>query len=602
MPAISVIIPVYEAAAFLRRCLDSLLAQTFADWEAVCIDDGSTDASAEILDDYAARDARFRVFHKANEGVSIARNAGIARAAGNYVLFCDSDDFLHPQTMEICFARAERDGADLVAFTYDRRFRTRQAVRQFLHCKESSGLPARFPRYEPEKIGCRVTDRIFDHATERSRPGRETGRKWAVKHCQPWRCLYRKSAVEHIPFIPGIIYEDFPWWSEVLLHIGRASILNLPLYYYTPNPRSYIFSAPQDYRIRSLETAIAAARQRYAAVEDPYIRARWEENFLQPFCEKLADKQRKSARQHRRRITLTRLRLLAGGHLFNPVLDGIERHRKRCEAFYGRVLTEYMRKYYLPAAGKVRIPETDAAAGEEVIWSVWLQGEEQAPPIVKSCFASIRANAGIPLVVLDEKSLTERIRLPDGIMEKYRSGQMRACHFTDICRVELLYRYGGYWLDATCFTTAPVPDFIRAQEFFMFMAGSRVHGSYSFVQNCFIRARKGSRLLAAWRAMILDYWLHEDRRVDYFQHQLMFRTLVTFQPEAKELFARMPQIDQYPTHLYLYEYENAPYDPEVFREAAREGFFYQKTTYRMKGETRPGSFREYLLGYRGDPV
>lgn len=88
----SVVIPVYNVMSYLRECLDSILAQTFTDWEAICVDDGSTDGSVEILDEYAAKDCRFRVIHAKNGGVSRARNIGIAAATGDYVTFLDGDD------------------------------------------------------------------------------------------------------------------------------------------------------------------------------------------------------------------------------------------------------------------------------------------------------------------------------------------------------------------------------------------------------------------------------------------------------------------------------------------------------------------------------
>lgn len=291
----------------------------------------------------------------------------------------------------------------------------------------------------------------------------------------------------------------------------------------------------------------------------------------------------------------TRFRLLVEGHLLNPVWDGEERHRaRRCKVF-GRILMDYMRKNWLQAAADVPVTPVIRNDSEERIFTLWLQGEEQAPDIVKSCFASIRKHCTQPLVILDGKSIFDWITLPETIVEKYRAGKIKPAHFADICRVELLHTYGGYWLDSTCYVSAPIPAWITEHDFFVFMAGEKVHGNYSFIQNCFIRARKGSYLLEAWRAMILDYWLHEDRRVDYFQHQVMFRTLVTYNATAAELFGEMTQLDQYPTHLYLYEYKDLPYDEKVLLKAAEEGFFYQKTSYRDLENIVPGSFADHLV-------
>lgn len=94
MPKFSIIIPVYNVAPYLRECLDSVLAQTFTDWEAICVDDGSTDGSGAILDEYAVRDGRFRVIHQVNAGVSAARNAALDVANGEYICFLDGDDVL----------------------------------------------------------------------------------------------------------------------------------------------------------------------------------------------------------------------------------------------------------------------------------------------------------------------------------------------------------------------------------------------------------------------------------------------------------------------------------------------------------------------------
>ena len=284
MPAISVIIPVYNAERFLGRCLGSLQGQTFADWEALCVDDGSTDGTGALLDRLAAEDPRIRVRHKANAGVSEARNEALTLAQGTYVLFVDSDDFLHPQTMEITHRLAERDGSDIVAFNYDHAYRNRMILRHLLHIPE----PARMHFKEFTDFETAVTEDIFDWATEYSRHER----KLATRHCQPWRRLYRMSILEGISFLPGIIYEDFPWWSEVLLRVRKATLTDLPLYFYYPNRSSYILSSREEYKIRSLKTAIAAAEKIYEPVE-PGIRERWEREFLRPFRDKLSRKEKR---------------------------------------------------------------------------------------------------------------------------------------------------------------------------------------------------------------------------------------------------------------------------------------------------------------------
>ena len=112
---LSVIIPVYNAAGFLPRCLDSLCGQTYSNLEMICVDDGSTDNSAAILDAYAAKDDRIKVIHQENAGVSAARNVGLAVASGDFVTFVDADDWLEPDAYEKVIAHME-EGVDMVCF------------------------------------------------------------------------------------------------------------------------------------------------------------------------------------------------------------------------------------------------------------------------------------------------------------------------------------------------------------------------------------------------------------------------------------------------------------------------------------------------------
>lgn len=112
--AISVIIPVYNVEKYLHRCIDSILNQTFPDFELLLIDDGSTDNSGRICDDYAKKDNRIKVFHKSNGGVSSARNLGLDEAQGDFIAFCDSDDWVSFDMYEKLYVKAILSKAEIV--------------------------------------------------------------------------------------------------------------------------------------------------------------------------------------------------------------------------------------------------------------------------------------------------------------------------------------------------------------------------------------------------------------------------------------------------------------------------------------------------------
>lgn len=118
MPKTSIIVPVYKAEKYLRRCIESIVHQTYTDWELLLVDDGSPDGSGGICDEFAGRDARILVFHKENGGVSSARNLGLENIRGEYVTFVDSDDMIDARTLEICMSRCE--GLEMLQFSFSR--------------------------------------------------------------------------------------------------------------------------------------------------------------------------------------------------------------------------------------------------------------------------------------------------------------------------------------------------------------------------------------------------------------------------------------------------------------------------------------------------
>lgn len=113
-PAISIIVPVYKAESYLERCINSIVSQSFTDWELLLVDDGSPDNSGLICDNYADKDSRIRAIHKNNGGVSSAREAGISAATGYFSIHVDPDDWIEPNMLATLFQKAEETGADII--------------------------------------------------------------------------------------------------------------------------------------------------------------------------------------------------------------------------------------------------------------------------------------------------------------------------------------------------------------------------------------------------------------------------------------------------------------------------------------------------------
>lgn len=287
--------------------------------------------------------------------------------------------------------------------------------------------------------------------------------------------------------------------------------------------------------------------------------------------------------------------IIVRGHILNWVW----RPRMLRRQVRGAVTRECVGKYidrYVPLYPDLSEDSQPDSAGQENIYSIWLQGEDKAPEVVRACWRSVRANCRQELVVLDETQLLSTLDLPDYVVSKYRSGRMTRAHFSDICRVELLYRYGGIWLDATDFVVRDFPQWLQDEDFFIYLSGEWVSGAYAFVQNCFFRSRRGNYILKAWREAILSYWKNEDSALDYFVHQLLLWRVICRNRRAAELFSRMPKISQDITHMLWFDNRDKPFDRDRFNSLFSEALF-QKTEYKSTSAKHPvpGSFAEYMM-------
>lgn len=201
MPTISVIVPVYNVEKYLRCCVDSILVQTFTDIEVLLVNDGSTDGSGAICDEYAQLDCRVRVFHKGNGGVSSARNLGLDEATGKWIMFVDSDDKVAPEICERLLEHAA-EGCMPICACYK---------------WKDDDLKRGYPEAEKSKYSVNEFMKI---------------RAWLLS---PWGRLYEKEIIkkENLRFLENISYgEDRVFNYEYLQFVSEITVINTPFYYY----------------------------------------------------------------------------------------------------------------------------------------------------------------------------------------------------------------------------------------------------------------------------------------------------------------------------------------------------------------------------------
>lgn len=206
---ISIIVAVYNIERYLPQCLDSIATQTFKDWECIVVDDGSTDGSGRICDEWASRDKRFKVIHQANKGLSCARNTGIEAATGKYIAFVDGDDYLHPRMYELLVQAAEEHDCELVMT------RGRSINEDDLKVYEINGSPTTSILSEDEM----VKFSFMPHLDVNFFMG------------YAWNKLYRKSLIGTERY-RDVVCEDMDLNLRLYPQCNHAVLVNAEAYYY----------------------------------------------------------------------------------------------------------------------------------------------------------------------------------------------------------------------------------------------------------------------------------------------------------------------------------------------------------------------------------
>lgn len=236
-PIISIIVPVYKVETYLNKCIDSILNQTFEDFELILVNDGSPDKCGEICEEYAKKDSRIRVFHKENGGQATARNFGIDVARGEYIGFVDSDDYIEPEMYEVLYNMCINDNCDMVNCSSKIYFKNHIKV---------NGNGEKVIHSKREAMRVVIEGLLYDECL--------------------WSKLVKKSLLKDLRMPIGIIYEDTAFVYKIVDKCERVGYIGLPMYNYIKREDSTMDRAVKDIRM----DAILVYKEMYKFVKNKY--------------------------------------------------------------------------------------------------------------------------------------------------------------------------------------------------------------------------------------------------------------------------------------------------------------------------------------------
>ena len=254
-PKISVIVPIYNVENFVKKCVSSILNQTYKNLEIILVDDGSTDNSSQIIDVMSKEDSRIKCIHKTNGGLSDARNSGIAIATGEYIGFVDGDDWIHPQMYEILYQKLRETNTDICCCEY-------MSVDENLFCEK--------------RIISEIKSKVYDKTFAMT----YVGDLKAVA----WNKLYKKKLFEQLRYPYGKIHEDEYVIHRLIYLCNKICLIDCPLYFYVQRSDSIMGTKS----IKSIYDALGAWDDRIEFIKNNW--AEMLENVVGACCEYLIDR------------------------------------------------------------------------------------------------------------------------------------------------------------------------------------------------------------------------------------------------------------------------------------------------------------------------
>ncbi|MBQ8751382.1 MAG: glycosyltransferase family 2 protein [Alphaproteobacteria bacterium] len=247
MVKVSIIVPIYNVEKYLSRCLESIINQTLPEIEIICINDGSKDNSLAILEEYALKDNRIKVINMPqNKGQSVARNKGLEIAKGEYIMFVDSDDYIHPQSADILYNIAKKENVDIVSTT---------KVNNIGETKHSD-----IETYNIEDLKYKEHNSPIDNIL-----------KTKLSQSIIWDKIYKRELIKNKPFIEGIYFEDWCWIICLFSSLKKYLSLDIALYNYNTTNTSTMRSSFSSKKINDFVIGIKNVFQHYQKQENIHL-------------------------------------------------------------------------------------------------------------------------------------------------------------------------------------------------------------------------------------------------------------------------------------------------------------------------------------------
>ncbi|MGP4106337.1 glycosyltransferase family 2 protein [Virgibacillus sp. L01] len=257
-PKISIIVPIYKVEQYINKCIDSILAQTFTDFELILVNDGSPDICGEICDSYSEADSRIKVIHKGNGGLSDARNAGINVSEGEYIGFVDSDDYIHEKMYETMLNNALTYSSDVVICDF---FDVNE--------NESTNKLNLDEKYQLMHLtNLEALEQLY-----KSKPG---------IYVYAWNKLYKKHLFNNIRFDKGRIYEDEFITHKILFKSNLITYISCCLYYYVKRTDS-ILNSPFTIKRFDKVYALKERAEYFKNKKQPYLFYLTSKKYLEVF-------------------------------------------------------------------------------------------------------------------------------------------------------------------------------------------------------------------------------------------------------------------------------------------------------------------------------